>query len=103
MSFRYVGAVAKHLKPITVRGVRYTVLRLNRSARGPSFLLRDDQGRIYGAWPGANSIFKAQLLEPVAPAFNPLEDFVFSDGGDALTMRRTSEGDARDPRRYPQR
>jgi hypothetical protein len=48
------------------------VLRLSRSARGPTFLLRDDQGRIFGARPGANSMFKAQLLEPVASSFNPL-------------------------------
>jgi hypothetical protein len=29
-------------------------------------LLRDDQGRIFGAWPGAKSMFEANLLEPVA-------------------------------------
>jgi hypothetical protein len=58
--------VAKALKPITIRGVRYTVLPLSRSARGLKFLLRDDQGRIFGAWPGAKSMFEANLLEPVA-------------------------------------
>jgi hypothetical protein len=82
--------VAKALKPITIRGVRYTVLRLSHTARGPRFLLRDDQGKIFGAWPGPSSTFKAQLLEPCAPSSNPLEDFVFSDAGDALTMRRSS-------------
>jgi hypothetical protein len=92
------------LKPITIRGVRYTVLRLSRSARGPRYLLRDDQGRIFGAWPGANSIFTAQLLEPVASSFNPLDDFVLSDAGDALTTRRSSNDDAaRGSRRYPRR
>jgi len=54
----------------TIRGVRYTVLRLSHGARGPRFLLRDDQGRIFGASPGANSIFKARLLEPVAASFS---------------------------------
>jgi hypothetical protein len=92
------------LKPITIRGVRYTVLRLSHTARGPRFVLRDDQGRIFGAWPGASSTFKAQLLEPVASSFNPLEDLVFSDAGDALTMRRTSQEDSgRGSGRYPRR
>jgi hypothetical protein len=98
--------VAKSLKPITVRGVRYTVLRLSHSARGPRFLLRDDQGRIFGAWCGANSTFKAQLLEPCAPSYNPLEDFVFNDAGDSLTMRRARgepERPASPSRRYPRR
>ena len=80
--------MARVLKPITIRGVRYTVLRLSLSARGPRFLLRDDQGRIFGAWSGSGSVYRAQLLEPVSPSYNPLEDFVFNDAGDALTMRR---------------
>ena len=50
---------------------------------------RKDQGRIFGAWPGAGSVYRAQLLEPVSPSYNPLEDFVFNDSGDALTMRRS--------------
>jgi hypothetical protein len=57
--------VAKALKPITVRGVRYTVLRLSHSARGPRFLLRDDQGRIFGAW----SIVSRGILVPILSKF----------------------------------
>src|SRR5882724_4481109 len=75
-------------KPITIRGVRYTVLRLDLSARGPRFLLRDNQGRVSGIWPHPQSRLIAQLLEPVVSAFNPLDGIELAEGDDELVVRR---------------
>jgi hypothetical protein len=40
--------VAKAFPPITLNGVEYAVLRLDRRAFGPRFLLRDVAGRLFG-------------------------------------------------------
>ena len=81
--------MAKALRSIEVRGIRYSVLKLSLSKRGPRYLLRDDEGRIFGAWVVQLSTFRAQLLGPCAPSHNPLEEFEFADAGDHLTMRKS--------------
>jgi hypothetical protein len=40
--------VGKAFPPITLKGVEYHVLRLDRQAFGPRFLLQHAAGRLYG-------------------------------------------------------
>jgi hypothetical protein len=58
-----------------VSGVEYAVLRLDRRAFGPRFLLRDVAGRLFGLFEqGADaSQFYAAPLAPTTEEANPLE------------------------------
>ena len=83
---RASAPVAKLLRSVTIRGVRYSVLRFSPSPRGPRFLLRDDHGRIFGVWPVSDDAFKAELLEPASSTPNPLEGVGLSETGDGLAV-----------------
>jgi hypothetical protein len=78
--------VAKVYQPLVIAGVRYSVMKLSLSARGPRFLLRDDQGRIFGVWPGANSIYRADLLTPARSQPNPLGGVQLCEGDGRLVL-----------------
>jgi hypothetical protein len=80
---------AKAFPSITVDGVRYAVLRLDRPAFGPRFLLRDERGQLFGLFPnGAGPTFCAELLGTVHEGDNPLERIEFRDSDDRLSAER---------------
>ena len=78
--------MAKLFKAMTIDGSRYRVLKLNLSARGPRFLLRDDQGRIYGLWSSTGSGYYAALLMPARNEKSPLDDLDFFEGDGELLV-----------------
>jgi hypothetical protein len=82
-SLTYWRPVAKVLPPITLNGVEYAVLGLDRRAFGPRFLLRDVAGRLFGLFEhGADaSHLYAVPLDRALGESNPLErvEFVVTD------------------------
>ena len=85
----YRRPVAKLLPPVVVNGIRYRVLRLGAAKWGPKFLLRSDDGALYGVY-GRN----AQVLLSAAPLVlklttdNPLRGVDFFEGDDgSLSVR----------------
>ena len=81
--------MAKSLPAITVNGVRYAVLRLDRRAFGPHFLLRDERGQLFGLFPnGASPTFAAKLLGTDCDGHNPLDRIEFRDGDDGLSAAK---------------
>src|SRR5713101_5894904 len=78
------------LRPVTIRGIMYRVLRLDRSARGPRFLLRNEAGQLFGLYElGANAsrMYAAPLGRDTVNA-NPLKCLEFVDTDDGLETQR---------------
>jgi hypothetical protein len=66
------------------------VLKLSLSARGPRFLLRDDQGRIYGLWSAYGSMYYAALLAPARNEKSPLDGLDFLEGDGEIPYRQVA-------------
>ncbi len=85
IAFAYPRAVAKALPSITLKGVEYAVLGLDRRAFGPRFLLRDAAGHLFGLFErGADaSHFYAVPVARTTVDANPLEriQFLITDRG----------------------
>ena len=80
--------MARVLRPVTIRGITSRVLRLDRSARGPRFLLRNEAGQLFGLFElGANAsrMYAAPLGRDTINA-NPLERLEFVDTDDGLEV-----------------
>ena len=77
--------MAKVLPPIVVNGVRYRVLRLEGGEHGPKFLLRNDDGELFGVYTrNAQAALTAAPLEIKLSADNPFRDvdlFETDEGG----------------------
>lgn len=76
------------LQPLVLAGETYRVMRLDLSARGPRFLLRDGHGRLYGVYAlGADCSLRTDLLGRDLENPNPLAGIELVDGGGRLVAR----------------
>ena len=73
------------LPPITINGVRYRVLKLEDSARGPRYLLRSDDGDLFGVygWNAQAALSAAPLVLKLAVdnPFREVDFFETAEGG----------------------
>jgi hypothetical protein len=76
--------VSKVLPPIIVKGIRYRVLRLEGGKRGPRFLLRSDDGDLFGVYArNGQAVLSAAPLMMKLTVDNPFRgvDFFETDDG----------------------